>query len=175
MTKKLTVCFIITLVMLFGATTCSFGQFIPNAPFKAELLKAPDFSLNDLDGKTFRLRENEGRPVLLFFGATWCAACRAEMPPIKDFYAAYSPRGLEIAYINIGEPARRVKRFVRANKLPCRALLDENENVADLYNIIGVPTFILIDKKGIIMNISHRSADIPLAKIFPEKKKGLKK
>mgnify|MGYP001151954112 CR=1 FL=1 len=30
----------------------SFGQFIPNAPFKAELLKAPDFSLKDLDGKT---------------------------------------------------------------------------------------------------------------------------
>ncbi len=175
MTKKITVWFIITFIMLFGSAAFSFGQFIPNAPFKAELLKAPDFSLKDLEGKAYRLSKSNGRPVLLFFGATWCPACRTEIPSMKDIYATYTPQGLEIAYINIGESAKRVARFVQTNKLPYRTLLDENENVADLYNIVGVPTFVLIDKKGIIINISHRSADLPFIKIFPQDNKGVKK
>lgn len=175
MTKKITVYFIITFIMLFGAAAFSFGQFIPNAPFKAELLKAPDFSLKDLEGKTFRLSKSAGKPVLLFFGATWCAACRTEIPYMKDIYATYTPQGLEILYINIGESAKRVARFVQTHKLPYRALLDENEDVADLYSIVGVPTFILIDKKGIVIDIGHRSADIPFNKIFPQNNKGVKK
>lgn len=175
MIKKIAVCSIITFIMFFGSAAFSFGQFIPNAPFKAELLKAPDFSLKDLDGKTFRLSKNAGKPVLLFFGATWCPACRTEIPSMKDIYATFTPQGLEIFYINIGESAKRVTRFVQTNKLPYRTLLDENEDVADLYNIVGVPTFILIDKKGIIINISHRSADLPFTKIFPQDNKGVKK
>ncbi len=175
MTKKIIVYFIITFIMLFGTAAFSFGQFIPNAPFKEELLKAPDFSLKDLEGKTYRLSKSAGKPVLLFFGATWCPACRTEIPSMKDIYATYTPQGLEIAYINIGESAKRVARFVQTNKLPYRTLLDESEDVADLYNIVGVPTFILIDKKGIIINISHRSADLSLTKIFPPNNQGVKK
>ena len=44
--------------------------------------KAPDFSLKDLQGKTFTLSENKG-PVLLVFGATWCPYCREEIPHLK--------------------------------------------------------------------------------------------
>jgi hypothetical protein len=49
-------------------------------------------------------------------------------------------------------------------------LLDENEIVADRYNIIGVPTFILVDNNSLIFSIGHRSADLPLKKLFPDKK-----
>ncbi|MBN1474404.1 MAG: TlpA family protein disulfide reductase [Syntrophaceae bacterium] len=156
-------------ILFFGISAFSFGQLIPNAPFKAETMKAPDFTLKDLKGKTFRLTKNPGKPVLLFFGATWCPACRTEIPAMKNIYKTYTPMGLEILYINIGESSKRVGRFVQTNSLPYRVLLDENEDVADLYNIVGVPTFILIDKEGLIINIGHRSADLPLTKLFPEK------
>ena len=170
MKNKLTVCLTILIMMIFGVSPFSFGQFIPNAPFKAETMKAPDFTLKDLKGKTFTLSKNSGKPILLFFGATWCPSCRTEIPAMKNIYATYSPKGLEIVYVNIGESPKRVEKFVNANSLPYRILLDENEIVADKYSIMGVPTFILIDKDGLIFNISHRTADLPLKKLFPDKK-----
>jgi peroxiredoxin len=170
MNKKIITLFVSLVIIIFSLTTLSFGQFIPNAPFKPATVTAPDFSLKDLQGKTFKLSKYSGKPVLLFFGTTWCPACRAEIPSYKEIYATYSPKGLEVVYINIGESIKRVARFAKTNSLPYRVLLDEDENVSDNYRIIGVPTLILIDKDGNVFNTSHRVADLPLKKIFPEKK-----
>ncbi len=169
MKNKIIILGITLTILIFGVSAFSFGQFIPNAPFKSATMKAPDFTLKDLKGKTFRLTKNAGTPILLFFGATWCPACRTEIPAIKNMYKTYTPKGLEIVYINIGESSKRVDRFAQTNSLPYRVLLDEKEQVADIYDIVGVPTFILIDKEGLIISITHRSADLPLTKIFPEK------
>jgi peroxiredoxin len=171
MNKKI-IAFLISLVIFISTfTTLSFGQFIPNAPFKPIMMAAPDFSLKDLQGKTFQLSKYFGKPVLLFFGTTWCPACRAEIPAYKEIYATYSPKGLEVVYINIGESIKRVTRFAKTNSLSYRVLLDEDENVSDNYRVITVPTLILIDKEGNILNISHRVSDLPLKKLFPEKNK----
>jgi peroxiredoxin len=167
--RKFIVFFIFLITLIIFSAASSFGQFIPNAPFKAETMTAPDFSLKDLKGKTFKLSKYSGKPILLFFGATWCPACRTEIPAMKNVYTTYSPKGLEIVYINIGESLKRVERFAQANSLPYRVLLDENEEVANLYGIIGVPTLILIDKNSTLIKVSHRSKDLPLEKLFPEK------
>jgi peroxiredoxin len=150
--------------------TLSFGQFIPNAPFKSDKAIAPDFSLKDLQGKTFKLSKYSGKPVLLFFGTTWCSYCRAEIPAYKKIYATYSPKGLEVVYINIGESVKRVAPFAKTNSLTYKVLIDEDGNVADNYGIIGVPTLILIDKEGYIAKMSHRTSDLPLNKLSPAKK-----
>lgn len=170
MNKKIIALFISLVVFILSLTTLSFGQFIPNAPFKPITMAAPDFSLKDLQGKTFTLSKYSGKPVLLFFGATWCPSCRAEIPAYKEIYATYSPKGLVVVYINIGESAKRVTRFTETNSLPYRVLLDEDENVANNYDIVGVPTLVLIDKDRNIFSISHRISDLPLKKLFPNKK-----
>jgi peroxiredoxin len=170
MNKKPLALFIFLIVLIFCPATLSFGQFIPNAPFKPITMVAPDFSLKDLQGKTFQLSKYSGKPVLLFFGTTWCPACRAEIPAYKEIYATYSLKGLKVVYINIGESVKRVTRFVETNSLPYRVLLDEDENVANNYRIIGVPTLILIDKDRNVFNTSHRVSDLPLKKLFPDKK-----
>ena len=170
MNKKIIAFLIIPLVLIFSMVTLSFGQFIPNAPFKPITMAAPDFSLKDLQGKTFKLSKYSGKPVLLFFGATWCPSCRAEIPAYKNIYSTYSKQGLEVVYIDIMEPAGKVARFAKTNSLPYRVLLDEDGNVADNYGIIGVPTLVLVDKEGNISNISHQTSDLPLNKLFPDKK-----
>ena len=170
MNKKIIAFLIIPLVLIFSMVTLSFGQFIPNAPFKPITMAAPDFSLKDLQGKTFKLSKYSGKPVLLFFGATWCPSCRAEIPAYKNIYATYSKQGLEVVYIDIMEPVQKVARFVKTNSLTYKVLIDEDGNVADNYGIIGVPTLILIDKEGYVVKISHRTADLPLNELFPAKK-----
>ena len=170
MNKKIIILLTTLTVLICNPAISSHAQYIPNAPFKPNNIIAPDFSLKDLQGKTFKLSSYSGKPVLLFFGATWCPSCRAEIPAYKDIYSTYSKRGLEVIYIDIMEPAKKVARFAKTNSLTYKVLLDENGNVADNYGIIGVPTLILIDKERNIISIVHRILDLPLNKLFSAKK-----
>jgi peroxiredoxin len=165
MNKKIKILVILLSAFICSLSGMSFGQFIPNAPFKPEI--APDFTLKDLQGNKFRLHKQIGKPVLLFFGATWCPSCRSEIPAYKEIYKNYSPQGLMVVYINIMEPAAKVARFVKANALPYKILLDEDGSVAESFGIVGVPTLILLDKEGRLIKASYRTADLPLNKLFP--------
>jgi peroxiredoxin len=169
MNKKFNMLLIVLSLFIFCMAGSSFAQYIPNAPFKAPELQAPDFTLKDLNGKVFKLSGQRGKPVLLFFGTTWCPSCRKELPLYKGIYSNYANRGLEVIYINIMEPREKVARFVKANTLPFRILLDESGEVADDYEVIGVPTIIMINKEGKILKISHSITDLPLQKLFSSK------
>ena len=81
MNKKILLVLMILLICILFAL--SLGQCKSNAPSKQETIAAPDFSLNDIQGKTFKLSSQRGNPVVMFFGATWCPACRGEMPFYK--------------------------------------------------------------------------------------------
>jgi peroxiredoxin len=115
--------------------------------------RAPDFTLNDLSGKTFTLSGlRDKKPVLLIFWATWCPACLQAIPYFSEIYTQYSPRGLEVVAINIAtnDPLPRVQSFQEVTKLPYRILYDEKNEVSRLYAVFGIPTSLLIDRDGII-------------------------
>ena len=156
--------------LIFVPISISWGQYIPNAPFKPQYSVAPDFTLKDIQGKTFRLSAQRGKPVLIFFGTTWCPGCRAEIPVYKKVHETYSSRGLVVIYINIMEPAKKVARFVQANSLLYRTLLDEDGSVGNAYNVVGVPMIILVDKNGYLIKVGHSSSEMPLDKVLPPKK-----
>jgi peroxiredoxin len=170
MNKKINILIIAIVLSALCPAGFSHGQYIPNAPFKVTEFLAPDFSLKDLQGKPFQLRNNRGKPVLIFFGTTWCPTCRNEIPLYKKINDNYAKLGLIAVYVNIMEPKEKVARFVKANSLPFIILLDEDGSIASTYGIVGVPTLILIDKEGKIVKISHTTADLPLKKLFPDKK-----
>jgi peroxiredoxin len=165
MNKRILLVAIVLLICI--PVTLSFGQDRSNAAFKHKAIPAPDFSLQDLQGKTFTLSGQLGKPVVIFFGTTWCPSCRAEIPAYTAIYEKYAKRGLEVIYIDINEPAEKVARFAKSNSFPYRVLLDRDGNVANNYNIVGVPTLVLIDKSGNVITISHRTSDLPLHKLFP--------
>jgi peroxiredoxin len=169
MNKKLKKVLVILLIV-FICSFCglSFGQYLPNAPFKPEI--APDFTLKDLQGNKFNLHKQIGAPVLLFFGATWCPTCRSEIPAYKEIYKKYSTRGLTVIYINIMEPATKVAKFVKAYDLPYRILLDNDGSVAESFGIEGVPALFLLDKEGRLIKETHMTEDLPLRKLFPATK-----
>ena len=168
MNKKILLVLIILLICIIFAL--SLGQCKSNAPSKQETAVAPNFSLKDIQGKNFKLSGQRGNPVIMFFGTTWCPACRGEMPVYKALYEKYSQIGLKFVYIDINESPERVARFAKLNSFPYLVLVDADGSVANDYNIIGVPTLILIDKGGNITDISHRVTDLTLDTIFSAKK-----
>jgi peroxiredoxin len=170
MNKKIIILLVSMILLICIPLARSSGQYRPKAPSKQETATAPDFSLKDIQGKTFKLSSQRGNPVIMFFGTTWCPACRGEMPFYKALYEKYAGRGLKFIYIDINESAERVARFAKQNSFPYLVLVDADGSVANDYNLIGVPTLILVDKGGNIIGVSHRTEDLPLAALFPAKK-----
>jgi len=113
---------------------------------------APDFSLADTNSTMVSLANYKGKQgVVLFFWTTWCPFCLVQLEVINDKYLELSRRGLVVLGINSGEPAARVQRFLSKHPLKYNVLLDEYAELALKYQIIGVPTYVLVDKQGNIV------------------------
>ena len=109
---------------------------------------AQDFKLSDLTGQEISLTQFKGRPVILFFWTTWCPYCRQELSTLQKEYSNITAGGVTLLAIDIGEPKERVERFLKDRNTAFPVLLDINSKVANSYNLIGVPTFVLIDAQG---------------------------
>lgn len=170
MTKKI-IGFSVSLILLICIPLVLYsGQYRPGDFSKQKNIYAPDFSLKDTQGKTFKLSSQNGNPMIIFFGTTWCPNCRSEMPLYKTLYDKYAPRGLKFLYININESTERVAHYAKQNSFPYPVLLDSDGGVANDYSIIGVPTLILLDRGGKIIGESHQTSGLQLDALFPAKK-----
>lgn len=125
---------------------------------------APDFSLKDLAGKAYGLRDYSGKTVLLVFTTTWCPYCVKKIPDLKKMYQEYGNKGFEIIAIYIQESNQRVASFARKYDLPYTILLDSDGKVADSYDVAGVPTMVVVNGKGRMVCWDCRKLDSVLKK-----------
>ena len=116
---------------------------------------APQFSLLDLKGNEINLSDFKDKPVILFFWTTWCPFCRKELKVLKDIHPDLLKEGWELLVINVGESTYKVDNFLKNYALTFKVLLDQGTAVARAYDILGVPTYILIDQKGEIVFKGH--------------------
>ncbi len=110
---------------------------------------APAFTVRTLDGKTFRLQDQRGRPVVLDFWATWCAPCRASMPHLDRIQESHARDGLVVLGLSVDEvgPAK-VKRFAERLGVRFRIAMAE-EKLLDRYGPIRqIPTTFFINRRG---------------------------
>lgn len=111
--------------------------------------KAPDFTLNNLEGSSIALRGYKGTPVLLNFWKIDCPYCIEEMPLLQS---VQDERQGEVALvtINIADSASAAKDFLAQNGYSFTVLLDTDLKATNDYGLIGTPTSFLIDANGII-------------------------
>lgn len=130
---------------------------------------APDFALQTLEGKTIRLSDYKGKPVLVNFWATWCGPCRAEFP---DFQKAWTDNADKLVIIGINNTSTddktQVPAFLDEFGVTYPIVLDESGDTAKAYNILGLPTSIFIDRDGVVREIFTG----PLNKAYIEAKLG---
>ncbi len=113
--------------------------------------KASTFQLLTIDGKELELESfRKDKVVLMVFGATWCPACKHEVPLLKEYYNEFKDDGLEVLNIDIQESKKKVSSFVGKNKINYPVVLDSIAEVATLYKVRGIPLNIILDKDGII-------------------------
>jgi thiol-disulfide isomerase/thioredoxin len=121
-------------------------------------LPAPDFTVQDLDGKPFTFGdERTKRAHLLVFWSIFCEPCREEMPVIQRIADEYKAAGtLNVLAVNMdGQPfIDGIKGFLRQNKYTVRVILDELDAkgeqfaIADPFQVAGTPVIYLVNDEG---------------------------
>jgi thiol-disulfide isomerase/thioredoxin len=114
---------------------------------------APDFTLNDLNGKPLKLSSFKGKYVLLDFWGTWCVWCVRGIPKMKEYYNKYKGK-FEILSIDCGETQDKWKAGVKKYELPWKHVYQPRTGAVqttDLYGITGFPTKILVGPDGKIV------------------------
>ena len=106
-----------------------------------------DFTLTELNGKTWTLKELRGKVVVVNFWATWCPPCRKEMPDLETLYKQFKDQGLVILAIS-DEDGSKVRPFVAEQKVTYPILLDPGRKVNELFQIEGIPKTFVYDRGG---------------------------
>ncbi|WP_052130332.1 peroxiredoxin family protein [Ureibacillus sinduriensis] len=118
-------------------------------------VEAPDFELRNLDGERVRLSDFKGKKVLINFWATWCPPCVKEMPAMQKFHDEHAAKeGVVILAVNATDKEssiNAVKRFAREFGISFPILLDVNGDVLLNYEVLTLPTSLIIDEEGIVV------------------------
>lgn len=115
--------------------------------------KAPEFTLQDLAGKTYKLQDYRGKKVVLLdFGRFTCMPCRYVVQDLQKLHQKYKDQGVQIFSVNLDGPlaAQVVPKEIEEFKLTFPVLLDKNFQVTQNYKIETIPFLVLIDLQGVV-------------------------
>jgi peroxiredoxin Q/BCP len=117
---------------------------------------APDFSLPDGQGQSWRLSDQQGKVVvLLFYPGDETPICTKQMCSVRDRWEDYVATGAEVVGIST-DSVESHRNFAQHHDLPLRLLADIDRKVADLYGAQSlIPgkvarSVFVIDAKGVV-------------------------
>ncbi len=118
--------------------------------------RAPDFSLNDIQGAKHSLSDYSGKVVVINFWASWCPECVDELPSLNALYEKYVGKGLIVIGIATDRKRDSVEPLLKRSRVTYPIFLNTvGGTLLKQYRIIGLPSTVVIDSNG---NITERSA-----------------
>lgn len=122
------------------------------------------FTVKTDKGISFHSSSLIGSPYIIAFSATWCAPCRRFEPKLNAFYNKYKKYGLKVVYFNLDNNISKWKEHIQKGKLNWINVSEstkfEDSHIAKQFNVSGIPVYIVVDKKGIILYNSDELNDI---------------
>ena len=110
-----------------------------------------NFRLRDVHGNSVALSDFRGKVVFLNFWTTWCAPCRIEMPDMERLHRRLRHKKFVLVAVSMKEPGNLVSKYLQANKLSFRTLLDEHGALSRSLGVFSIPVTFIIDKQGRII------------------------
>jgi thiol-disulfide isomerase/thioredoxin len=113
---------------------------------------APQFQGTTLKGEKFDLTDFQGKVILIDFWASWCGPCRQEMPYLIELQQKYKKSDFEIIAVNIDDKISNAIKFINeiSGTINFPVINDSQQEIPPKFQIKGMPSTILVDKKGVI-------------------------
>jgi peroxiredoxin len=146
--------FILLIFLVAGFTQAGAQFFLWGGSLEGQT--ASDFSLKTLSDDTVQFSQyRKGRPAILFFWATWCPHCWAALKTLTTQFDDIEASGTALLLINVGESKQAVQAQMNRRQISFNVLLDQQSRVAEQYQVMGIPTFVLIDQQGVIVKTQN--------------------
>lgn len=117
---------------------------------------AKNFTLRTVGGKTLNLAEfRNGQKAVIFFWATWCPHCRRELEGLSRNKEQIARKGIAIILVDVGEGEGDVRQYLQKSNIAMDVFLDTDSSVSESYGVMGIPTFYLVDREGIVRDVQH--------------------
>jgi thiol-disulfide isomerase/thioredoxin len=141
-----------TFLTLPGATpsmTSEARKIIAN-PVRARTPFTPGFSFQTRENETISNTSLRGKVVLLDFWGTWCPPCRESVPMLKNLQKKYAARPFQLVSISSDDEEDVWRTFVQAQHMNWSEYLDSSSELQEAFKIDSFPTYIVVDKDGVI-------------------------
>jgi peroxiredoxin len=114
--------------------------------------KAPDFTMDDVDGNPVALSSKTGAKLLLIdFWAAWCVPCRKENPNVVKVYSEFRKKGFDVFGVSLDRTKDEWVKAIAVDKLTWTQVIDFNGTVAKMYAVNAIPANFLLDETGTII------------------------
>jgi len=122
---------------------------------------APDFTMNDTEGKPFTMSSLKGKYVLIDFWASWCGPCRGENPNVVSAYNKFKDKNFTILGVSLDDNKEAWLKAIKTDGLLWKQVSDlkkwENATIS-LYGYDAIPYNVLLDPQGKIIASNLREA-----------------
>ncbi|MDB6088931.1 MAG: thiol-disulfide isomerase-like protein [Gammaproteobacteria bacterium] len=116
---------------------------------------APQFTLGARGGREVNLAQYKGQVVMLNFWASWCGPCRQEMPLLENIYKKYNKLGFTLLGVNVEPDSKAADDWLKQTPVSFPILYDKESKVSKLYDGSGMPSTVIIDRKGNLRVLHH--------------------
>jgi len=163
------------LFLFLLATICVSAQNTPSdadAKYATDLIKPgisiPDFKLRDSNGKWQKISKViKGKYTVIDFWASWCPDCRKDIPNIQRMVEKFSPMGVQFLGISFDNEADRWKAAIEKYNIRYPQLSElkrmRESDVAQAYGVKWIPSMILVDKNGCVVQSTVLSDKMEVA------------
>ena len=117
-----------------------------------------DLSGRTLDGKSYDLRQDIGKVVLVFYWSTACAVCRDKMPELRLNFEAWRDKGFQLLAVSVDKNLDELRAYeailnrvvAPTQRFPWlwRSAAGHRDNFGSL---VQTPTSFLVDRKGMVV------------------------